>query len=68
MKSLLGPPNSIVRGGGERIFITNERGEVILDVTAERAKEIIPGVGASVKRAPTAEERSMLEAVLGGPP
>ncbi|MCC7069929.1 MAG: hypothetical protein IT383_01320, partial [Deltaproteobacteria bacterium] len=68
VKSLVGPANSIVRGGGERLFVTNERGEVILDITAERAKEIAPGVGATVKRALTEGERAMLDAVLGGPP
>ena len=67
VKNLLGPPNSAVRGGGDRIFITNEKGQVILDITKGRVKTVIPGKGfGPTKRKPTSEERDLLQDVLGG--
>lgn len=33
VKTLKGPPNSAVRGGPGRVFVTNRTGEVILDIT-----------------------------------
>lgn len=68
VKSLVGPPSSVVRGGGARAFVTNEQGQVILDITAQRVKPVIPGQGfvKGAKRAPTSEELDLLSRLLGG--
>jgi len=65
VKNLVGPPNSVVRGGGSRVFITNERGEVILDITRDRVKPVTPGRGFGPKRPPSEEELHLLDQVLG---
>jgi hypothetical protein len=59
--SLKGPPNSIVRGGGERVFVTDAQGRVVSDITRNRVKSVIPGQGFGPKRPPTAEELKILE-------
>jgi hypothetical protein len=66
VKSLVGPPSSVVRGGGARAFVTNEQGQVILDITAQRVKPVIPGQGFGPKRPPTAEELDLLGKIFGG--
>jgi len=66
VKSLVGPPSSAVRGGGARAFVTNEQGQVILDITAQRVKPVIPGQGFGPKRPPTTEELGLLDKILGG--
>jgi hypothetical protein len=58
--------SSVVRGGGARVFVTNERGQVIRDITAQRVKPVIPGQGFGPKRPPTAEELGLLGKILGG--
>jgi hypothetical protein len=45
VKNLAGPANSVLKGSEGRIFITNDAGKVIWDVTANRAKPVIPGKG-----------------------
>ena len=60
MPGLTGPPNSAILGGPGRIFITDEKGNVVVDVTGERAKEITPGRKPS-KRKPTPEELELLK-------
>jgi hypothetical protein len=45
VKNLTGPANSVLKGSEGRIFITNDVGKVIWDVTAQRAKPVIPGRG-----------------------
>ena len=45
VKNLAGPPNSVIRGSQGRIYITNDRGQVVWDVTAARAKKVQPGEG-----------------------
>ena len=37
--------NSAIRGQNGRVFITNNKGEVILDITKDRVKTVIPGRG-----------------------
>jgi len=66
VKNLVGPPNSAVRGCGQRIFITNDKGEVILDMTRDRVKPVTPGQGFGPKRPPTPDEVSLLDQLLGG--
>jgi len=68
VKNLVGPANTAVRGGGERVFITNEKGLVILDITKSRVKPVIPGQGfvRGGERPPTAEELDILSRVIGG--
>jgi hypothetical protein len=64
VKSLKGPARSVVRGGGRRAFVTNDAGEVVLDITEDRVKPVVPGSGFGPKRAPTAEELDLLKQVL----
>jgi len=64
VKNLKGPPNSAVRGGGDRAFVTNDNGEVILDITRDRVKPVTPGQGFGPKRAPTDDELDLLDKVL----
>lgn len=66
VKNLTGPPSSAVRGGPGRVFVTNERGQVILDITESRVKPVVPGRGFGPKRAPTIEELNLLKGILGG--
>ncbi len=66
VKSLTGPPSSVVRGGGRRIFITNKQGQVVLDITKARVKPVTPGQGFGPKRPPTSEELELLNQILGG--
>ena len=66
VKNLTGPPNSAVRGSSGRAFITNERGQVILDVTSARAKPVTPGSGFGPKRPPTAQELELIRRLHGG--
>ncbi len=65
VKSLIGPPNAAVRGGGQRVFVTNDKGQVILDITKNRVKPVTPGQGFGPKRAPTKEELGILQQMLG---
>jgi hypothetical protein len=60
VKELTGPPNNALRGSGDRVYVTDENGRVILDVTPERAKPVKPGKGFGKKRAPTEEELGMI--------
>ena len=46
VKNLVGPEQSVVKGGQKgTIFITNDKGQVIIDITKDRVKYIIPGKG-----------------------
>ena len=47
VKTLEGPANSVLKGSGSknRIFITDDAGKVIWDITKDRAKPVIPGKG-----------------------
>jgi RHS repeat-associated protein len=46
VKHFVGPPNSVVRGASDgRIFVTDDQGRVILDITKDRAKPVVPGRG-----------------------
>jgi hypothetical protein len=58
---LTGPPNSALPGAPGRIYITDGNGNVVVDVTEERAKDITPGRGAGPKRDPTPQELDLLE-------
>lgn len=68
VRNLIGPRNAVVRGGGERAFVTNRSGQVIRDITADRVKPITPGVGAGAKQPPSAQDLELLQRVLGGGP
>jgi RHS repeat-associated protein len=66
VKTLEGPANSVVKGGSEgRIFITNDAGKVIWDITKDRAKSVIPGQGFGPKIAPTQEQLNLIKQVWG---
>jgi hypothetical protein len=46
VKDFVGPPSAIVRGAAPgRIYVTDGNGRVILDVTKDRVKTVIPGQG-----------------------
>jgi len=64
-KNLTGPANSVVKGGKGRIFITDDTGKVIWDITKDRAKSVIPGKGFGPKTAPTQEQLNLLKQVWG---
>jgi len=66
VKNLTGPPNSAVRGSDGRVYFTNEKGQVVLDVTSTRAKPVTPGVGYGPKRPPTPEELDTINRLHGG--
>jgi len=38
VRGLKGPPNSYLRGGGDRVFETDAQGRVIRDITPKRVK------------------------------
>jgi len=61
VKNLTGPPNSALRSAAPgRAWVTNSRGQVILDITKERTKTVQPGIGFGEKRPPTGEEFDLL--------
>jgi YD repeat-containing protein len=66
VKNLMAPENSIVRGTGGRVYVTNDKGQVILDITVERVKPVEPGKGFGPKRPPTIEELRWIERMHGG--
>ncbi|MEM9599269.1 MAG: RHS repeat-associated core domain-containing protein, partial [Acidobacteriota bacterium] len=66
VKNLVGPTSSVVKGSGKRVFVTNDSGEVVLDITRNRVKPVSPGRGFGPKREPTEEELRILEQILGG--
>ena len=67
VKFLTGPAFSAVKSFGEgRVFVTNGVGQVVLDITAERVKEVRPSVGfVGEKRVATAEELDLIKQVWG---
>jgi len=65
VKTLTGPANSVIKGGQGRIFITDDAGKVIWDITKDRAKSVIPGQGFGPKVAPTQEQISLLQQAWG---
>jgi hypothetical protein len=56
VKNLTGPANSVLKGSGNRIYITDDAGKVIWDITKDRAKSVIPGQGFGPKVAPTQQQ------------
>jgi RHS repeat-associated protein len=66
LKNATGPANSVVKGGAEgRVLITNQKGQVIWDITKERAKSVIPGQGFGYKVAPTQEQLNLIKQIWG---
>lgn len=65
VKNLTGPANSVVRGNGNRIFITNDAGQVIWDITKDRAKSVIPGQGFGPKVTPSQQQLDLLNKMWG---
>jgi hypothetical protein len=50
---------------GNVVFVTNDRGQVILDITGDRVKPVVPGQGFGPKRPPTKEELDLIEKLHG---
>jgi RHS repeat-associated protein len=65
VKTLEGPANSVLKGSNGRIFITDDAGKVIWDITKDRAKSVLPGNGFGPKIAPTQEQLNLLKQVWG---
>lgn len=66
VKFLTGPPNSAVKSAGSgRVFVTDAKGQVILDITAERVKPVRPQIGFGEKRNPTPEELNLIKLLWG---
>jgi len=66
VKFLTGPPNSAVKGAGKgRVFVTNSKGEVVLDITAERVKPVRPNLGFGDKRPATQGELDLIKKLWG---
>ena len=65
VKNLTGPANSATKGSGNRMFITNDAGKVIWDVTKDRAKSVIPGQGFGPKIAPSQQHLDLLIKLWG---
>jgi RHS repeat-associated protein len=65
VKNLTGPANSVLKGSGQRIFITDDIGNVIWDVTKDRAKSVIPGQGFGPKVTPSQQQIELLNKVWG---
>jgi RHS repeat-associated protein len=56
VKNLVGPRNSVVKGSNGRVYLTDDQGRVIADITTQRTKPVTPGRGFGPKRLPTTEE------------
>ncbi|MEK6749237.1 MAG: hypothetical protein AABY83_08530, partial [Pseudomonadota bacterium] len=66
VKDAVGPPNSAIPSTGSSIWITDSNGNVVVDVTPLRAKDVTPGSGFGPKRVPTNEELKLWENVKKG--
>jgi hypothetical protein len=65
VKKLTGPPNSVIKGFAGRVYVTNDQGQVILDITKDRVKPVIPDQGFGPKRPPTEEELDLINKLHG---
>lgn len=64
VKFLTGPPNSAIRSVSPgRVFVTNSVGQVFLDITAERVKQVRPQMGFDRDKRPslTVEEQLLIK-------
>jgi len=66
VKNLTGPPNSAIKGSDGRVFVTNDKGQVILDITKDRVKSVCPGQGFGPKQPPTQEQLDLINKIYGG--
>jgi hypothetical protein len=56
-----------VKGGPGRVFVTNDKGQVILDITKDRIKPVTPGQGFGDKVLEVGQEyRDLITKVHGG--
>ncbi len=70
VKNFVGPPNAVVKGASPgRVFMTDGQGRVILDITADRVKPVVPGqgfvAGDGRKLAPTTEQLGWIKDLWG---
>jgi hypothetical protein len=71
VKNFVGPQNAVVRGASQgRVFLTDSQGRVILDITRDRVKPVVPGqgfvAGDGRKLAPTQEQLGWIDQLWGG--
>ena len=60
VKNTTGPPNSVIRGSDGRVYQTNDKGQIINDITRDRVKPVNRGQGFGDKRPPTEQELNWL--------
>lgn len=70
VKNFEGPPNAVVKGASPgRVFVTDGEGRVILDITADRVKPVVPGqgfvAGDGRKLVPTIEQLDWIKKLWG---
>lgn len=63
VKNAVSEANSVIKGSNGRVYVTDQTGKVILDITKDRVKEVIPGRGFGPKRPPTAEEIQLIKSI-----
>jgi RHS repeat-associated protein len=73
VKNFVGPENAVVRGASQgRVFVTDSQGRVILDVTRDRVKPVVPGrgfvAGDGRKLTPTPEQLGWIDKLWGERP
>jgi RHS repeat-associated protein len=71
VKNLVGPPNTIARGMSPgRVYVTDEQGRVVLDITRDRVKPVVPGQGFvsgdGRKLPPTSKHLGWIDELWGG--
>lgn len=70
VKNFVGPQNSVVRGASQgRVFVTDDQGRVVLDITRDRVKLVIPGqgfvAGGGRKLVPTQQQLDWIDQLWG---
>lgn len=63
LQNVITEANSIIKGARGRVYVTDQNGKVILDISKDRVKEVIQGQGFGPKRPPTAEEIQLIKSV-----
>lgn len=63
VKNAVSEANSVIKGSNGRVFVTDQNGKVILDITKDRVKEVVSGRGFGPKRPPTAEEIQLIKSI-----
>jgi len=70
VKNFVGPQNSVVRGASQgRVYVTDDEGKVILDITRGRVTPVVPGrgfvAGDGRKLEPTRQQLDWIDQLWG---